>query len=61
MSSRAWESGVKALDLLDSPPPNQDDEIDETSVPLAPYSNAGFGSRTWDLELGFASGFSGSD
>jgi hypothetical protein len=29
---------IKALDLLDSPPPNRDDEIDEISVPfgLAP-------------------------
>jgi hypothetical protein len=32
------ETRIKALDLLDSPPPNRDDEIDEISVPfgLAP-------------------------
>lgn len=27
---------IKALDLLDSPPPNRDDEIDEISVPFGP-------------------------
>ena len=27
----------------------------------APYSNGGFGSRTWDLGLGVASGISESD
>lgn len=27
---------IKAVDLLDSPPPNRDDEIDEISVPFGP-------------------------
>ena len=27
---------IKALDLLDSPPPNRGDEIDEISVPFGP-------------------------
>ena len=33
LGSVAWMR-IKALDLLDSPPPNRDDEIDEISVPF---------------------------
>jgi hypothetical protein len=34
---------------------------DYPDLSRAPYSNGGFGSRTWDLGLGVASGISESD